>query len=465
MFKLLASLSLLAVAPPVTGIPLPSPTLPLQDGDESAEEARPTTVRTGKHFRVVCHFESERAADEALASVEALWKPAGRIYKLPKRVDEPLTVHLYRTSEDYVAADRELTGGNFARNLAFAHHDTRTAHVALQPALDDDRLEELGLPLQTRRLLAHEAAHLVRFEAMPNFRSHPEWLVDGAASWLDGEALRGLGIVDELGSAPHFASEVVRVREALAGDDPPTVERIFTGRLDGLGFYERYSVTSLFFRFMEEGKHKKRLGKLIDKARQLGGGPGYAKALMDQVRKTYSEKKMAALDEEFREWVAELEPEWFELYRSLEPRDGGWLQIAFPDTNAMCWRATPVGRTEYCVKGSFEILPTGGQQLNLLLNRSDEGFVSIAFAANYGVTVFDQRRQGNVWNRVATAEVKTLRSLTKLPFEVRVAGKRLAVLLNGEQVVAAELPRELPGAWGLGAQATSIGRWHDVVAE
>ena len=371
-------------------------------------------------------------------------------------------MHLYRSAEDYVAAELQLTGGKFARNLAFSHWDSQTAHVALQPWLDDDRLVQLGLPAQTQRLLAHEAAHLVRFLAMPNYRSHPEWIADGSASWIDRQAACKVGAMSDGVEDVMTSTQIVRVQRLLASADPPTLERIFLGQLDGLGFHERYDITYLFFRFLKEGKHVKGLNKLLDRARSLGGGSSYAEKLMAQVHKTFNEKKMSALEEEFRAYVAEFEPVWEEVHSSLEKRGDDWLQTAFPETNALAWHTSAMDRTEYVVRGSFEILPSGKQQLNLLLNRSDAGFISIAFTANYGITVFDQRSEGNVWNAVAAAEVASLLPLTELAFEVRVAGKQLTVLLAGDEVIQVELPRELLGPWGLGAQAGTSGFWRGV---
>src|SRR5262245_23667782 len=90
--------------------------------------------RTGSHFRVLCHFDDERAADAALETVEAVWPYASSLYGVADEpLDPPLVVHLYRNAADYHVADRELSGGRFAENLGFTDPATRASHVAVQP--------------------------------------------------------------------------------------------------------------------------------------------------------------------------------------------------------------------------------------------------------------------------------------------------------------------------------------------
>ena len=44
---------------------------------------------------------------------------------------------------------------------------------------DTYKLEVVGLPTLTLRLVAHEATHVARFDSMPNFADHPGWYQDG----------------------------------------------------------------------------------------------------------------------------------------------------------------------------------------------------------------------------------------------------------------------------------------------
>ena len=106
---------------------------------------------------------------------------AGLLAVSDKPPDKPRDIHLYRTAEDYETAEAKVTGGKFKNNQAFSHWETQTAYIAIQPGCSEDVLTRVGLPAMTRRLIVHEATHLVRYATMPNFRSHPDWLADGAA--------------------------------------------------------------------------------------------------------------------------------------------------------------------------------------------------------------------------------------------------------------------------------------------
>ena len=238
--------------------------------DSSTTDGRSTA--RGGHFEVVCHFENDVLAAEALRSVEALWPVAAELYDLDQgKLDELLQVNLYRTGEDFDRVDQELTSGSFQKNQSFAHWRTRTVHVALQPAVSDENLALLGLPAPTRRLLIHEAAHLARFTAFSNYRSHPDWLVHGAASWIDGVVMEALGRAEAFERDPESSTSIARVQRLLERGELPGPDEIFEGMLGELSFTGMYDVTGLFFRFLAEGKSRKNLSKVLAKARQLGG--------------------------------------------------------------------------------------------------------------------------------------------------------------------------------------------------
>ena len=148
------------------------------------------TEKVGSFYRVICDFDEDAAARQALEVAEATWPVAMQLYGVPPdAAAEPMDVYLYRDPDAYVRAEYELTRGQFRRNLAFAHWGSKTAHVAIQPKIPDDVLETLGLNYQTLRLLVHESAHLARYHAFNNYRVHPHWFADGNASWLEVEVL------------------------------------------------------------------------------------------------------------------------------------------------------------------------------------------------------------------------------------------------------------------------------------
>lgn len=425
-------------------------------------EDDPTTVREGRWFRVVCHFDHERVADEALAAVEAIGPIARGLYGLREPGEEErLAVHLYRTIADYEAVDQELTGGRFQRNLAFAHHASKSAHVAVQPPVSEEVLDELGLPYLTGNLLAHEAAHLLRYRAMPSFRSHPMWVVDGAAIRLalQGELARGR--IPGIESNPLSATEIGHGRRLLDGGSLPSVADLFHDRTDGLTFYERYACRWLFFEFLASGPYAEGFAKALKKLRQMGGGADFADRLEKRV--VGATAPVEALEAAFHAWLGGLEPAWREVYRSLDLRDGAWVQTAFSTTNAIAWRTDPVGSNRYTLGGRVELLPSATLQMNVLLDKTKRGFVSIALRADGWLTLFEYDASRDHWNRRGSVEHAALKQKGPVAFLVRVESSRLSVFLEGQEAISVDLPdRTMDGPWGLGAQAGTCGVWYDI---
>ena len=421
------------------------------------------TVREGAWFRVVCHFEHDRAADDALAAVEAIGPLAARLYGLrPPKARDLLEVHLYRTIEDYEAAEQALTGGAFKRNLAFAHHESHTAHVAVQPPVSEEVLDRLGLPHLTQNLLAHEASHIVRFRAMPSFRSHPMWLVDGAAIWLAVQGELARKRIESIQACPLTATEIGHGQRLLAEGRLPSAADLLHDRTEELSFYERYASRWLFFTFLASGPHAQGFAKALRKLRSMGGGPDFADRL--EARVAQATAPVETLDAQFRTWLAGLAPTWREVIRALDTNGTAWVQAAWPDSNAIAWRTQPVGGRCYTLAGRVEILPGANVQMNALLDKAEAGFVSVAMRSDGWLTVFEYESAGNAWNRRASVEHAGLRRQGPIAFRIRVEEGRLTVFVGDERALDVELAgRTLDGPWGLGAQAGTCGVWHDVL--
>jgi len=202
------------------------------------------------------------------------------------------------------------------------------------------------------------------------------------------------------------------------------------------------------------------------KAPQLGGGSDYARKLRAYIDEAIGSDNKKASDREFADYLRKLKPQWEEIYPSLETAGKNWTQIAFSSTNAVAWRAKPVGKDAYALKGKFKILPGGREQLNLLLARSDDGFISIAFSAGYGVTVFEyhaDHAEDKQWERLGKARCVALKLNRWIRFRVEVEEDELRITLGKKLVLTKRLRgRPMRGPWGLGAQAGSAGMWRGV---
>ncbi|MGH7152141.1 MAG: hypothetical protein ACREIU_15655 [Planctomycetota bacterium] len=432
-----------------------------------AAPAAAGTTKSGKFFRIVCDFEGPRAAALALETAEATWPIAARLFGSPDaRPEKPLDIHLFRTQAAYEKADADVGGGRFKENLCFAHAGSKAAYLLLQPQCSDDALAAIGLPLLTRRLLAHEAAHLVRYETIPSPDSHPGWLVHGAATWVEEEVLAALRLTPGLEQDPESSTDLRRAADLLARNQLPGARQVFRDQVEGLKFYERYAVTGLFFRFLKDGKHRAAFDSLLAEARRLAGGEGTSGRLLEFVEKTWGAEGLAALDGEFAAFLRSKSPDWdqgIRGFRSLEPAGKDWIQIAFPETNAIAWRTSSSKGSEYTISGEVEIWPGATRQMNVLLAQAGDGYVSVSMVADYGVTVFRYHSKEDRWEQLGDARASGLDTGKKTPFRVDVRGGRLEVFLGAKRALAVPLgSRETKGPWGLGAQAGSAGRWSAV---
>lgn len=426
-------------------------------------------VRDGPHFRLVCHFSDERIAAAALETAEAIWPLASGFYGFADAPLDPLLeVHLFRDAASYRAVEQTLALGAFGKNLAFSSYQTRAAYVALQPDVSDDTLAAVGLTAQTRHLLAHEAAHLVRFRASPAYRLHPGWFGDGAAIWIEEETMAARGWSAGADEDPYVATDAVRVQKLAAGGHLPTAESLLRDDTQGLEMYDRYAARKLLFRRLVSRRDGAAFRAAAAAALRIPSGPDYANRFFDAITEPYRTEGLEELHLDYERFVRTRTPAWDETLRSLSTAGDVWTQIAFPELNAVAWRRAPMGEAPYEVRGELEILPCGTrvQQMNVLLGRAEDGFVSVAFVAGWGVDVMRFRARDNRWEKLASAPSKIVQARRRLPFRISVEGRRVSVRLDGTEVVAAEAKdHAMTGAWGLGVQAGCAGFWRGIRAE
>ncbi|MSR48037.1 MAG: hypothetical protein EXS13_13425 [Planctomycetes bacterium] len=430
----------------------------------------PLLERAGTNYVLRFHGAAdepamEAMADAALAVVEPVWPMVAKSFGVPDaRPAQPLIVYLYRTIEGYETAEQALTAGRFRRNLAMSHHATHSAHVALQPPCSDETLRAVGLPGQTLTLLAWEATHIARFELCPNFADHPNWLTDGLASAIAREVMKGeFGVAPE--AIPFFASQMVRVRGLLDARKLPPLKSVLADRIDDLAFDERYATRAQAFAFLASEERAAKLVKLLAKVRSFGCGEGCRKQIEEATLTTFGDQ-----DKAFTKHVTESAPQWEEVFRSLAPHGKEWVQIAFPDKNALVWQRKPIRAKLFVASGGLRILPADAHQLNFLFGRTPEGFYSIAFVADGSWTLFDFRVKNNEWIKLGGESVSALRRGYRSSFKIEVRGKQFTLRLD-DQEWKVELPRPLPPEiqWGLGAQAAgekaaagSAGEWFEL---
>lgn len=413
------------------------------------ETGEPVVRKTGTYAIVTCHGGNETLAAQALTVVDAVWPIATTAFGVPDaKPAQPLDVHLYRTIQGYTALDDRLTGGKFRRNLAMSHFETRSAHVALQPPCRDETLRALGLPAQTVAMLAWETAHVARFELCANFRQHPDWFVDGFAGWVAAEVLSAQR-PSSREATPMWAKDMCQVQSLQKEGKLPPVESLLSDAVADLDLGDRYATRLVFYGFLASEPERDRLAKVTQAIRSTGGSDGYAKDVLAAAATAFGKE-----DGAFAEYVADLRPEWEEIYRSLFVAGAEWTQIAFPETNAIAWRKEPVKGGSFAAKGGLRILPGDRQQMNFLFARTEDGFYSLAFVADSGFTLFDYRSKTGEWNQIGAGNAPGLRLGVSTDFAVEGKDRKLKVMLDGKSWDY-DLPRPLPDeiVWGVGAQA------------
>ncbi len=423
----------------------------------------------GDHFRVVAHPENDALAAEALEIAEATWPVMRELLGVPVDAEhEPLELHLYADPEEYHAVDDELTGGDFEKNLAFAHFDSKTAHVVLQPYLSGEALEETGLPYQTARLIAHEAAHLVRYASLDNYRHHPNWVANGTASWVEAHVMEAQGRVIDIENDPHFSTQILHVQRRLEEGGLPSLRDLLVDEQLPDGFYEAYAYQHLAFRYLTEKKQRKKLDKILGGLDLLGGGSARREEFAEHVEKTIGKKRWKDLNRGFEKYVEDLAPAWDEVFVALETAGDDWLQAAFPDKNAIAWRTEAIDEDRWEITGELRVLPGDEQQLNLLLDRSEAGFVQVSFIGGRGVSLFEfdaQKGLDGTWDERVFERTELMRADEFVHFRVAWKRDEISVDLAGEQIFELELDRTMDGAWGLGALRSSAGIWRSVTLD
>ena len=453
-------------------------------GAQAASPATSATAVDDRTIELICEWQGKADArtdaavrEKVLAVAEATWKEACALYGVDAAPREkPVELHLYDDVASYEATCDRLVGGKLKPNLAFAHHESCSAHVVMQPTIRGDARVQLAPTWQTLRLVVHETAHVTRMAKFPNFASHPGWFVDGNAEWLESRVLSSLRLLKSPEQSPYFASSVRDVQQLLRQSRLPGIEVLLHDRPDEFTFNERYSVRYLLFRFLQEGDHAKAFREFIGDVRRLGAGKEFDVRSAEALKTRFALTDWSDLDEGFRAWLEQLKPQWDEVLRTLETDGEDWAQTAFDNSNAICFRNEPGGTKPYALEGEVTVLADrkGSPQMNLLLGRQllageDSRYVSIALVPSEGVTIFDfdsSRSPNEQWKNLgyfpltSTAVGKPI--AFRVECETRSGKTALAVAIDGKVVAKATVDRSLEGPWGLGAQAGSSGTWRGI---
>jgi hypothetical protein len=438
------------------------PALPLLAREDPAAPGH--TVLRGAHYEVRLDLADEARAAEVLAVCEAAWGETCRLVGRDEpRPAEPLGVHVYATTAAYREAESARTGGRFAASNVFSHFETRTVHAALVPDGDPSVRVALGTSPFLLRQVGHEAAHVAVYTLVPNHRSHPDWLAEGIATAVEEGVSRARGWCPaQANESPFFATRMRRCQRLRARGLLPEPRAVFQDLLGHLPESDRYAVWWALYRFLVAAEPEG-LREVLAAAFALGGGPGFAERLYEQVRGVWDDSALDRLNEGLRREVDAYDPRWEVAFHALEADGGTWRQMAFADSNAVAWRL-PRPQGPHRVRGTLRIPASANPQGNVYVGEGAAGFFSVAFRLGAGVTFLEYRREGDQWLRHWHVD-RDFAAMEPVAFEVLVEGREVRVRVDGEQVGAHEAARDLVGRFGVGTQARGGALWEGVHAE
>ena len=425
-------------------------------------------VSLGEPIDVVCDEFSAGQCEETNRVVQAVEALSSEyfVFDIDSYEDDAM-LELHFQVQDYYNADNKLNGGRFKRNWAFANYGAMQAHVALQPPVPTEVLDAAGLPVQTKVQIAHEAVHLCIYRAFRNHGSHPGWLSEGLAEHMSNEAVRNAGYMGAIEDEPWTCSKINLVGKLFEDKPKYDIDSILSNESKDISGGRLYAVRGMFIGWLRE------IGAfddMISEARRLGGGDSYEENLRRATLEAIASAGVENPDAAFKAWVATFEPNWDQRYRSLQTNGEVWLHGAFSSKNAVCWNSQELGDGNWEIAGSFKIFEGEKTQMNILLGRSDTGYLSIALGPKFGVTVFHRKYiddgKKSRWIRLVDKDIKSIKLDEWSTFKVSQRKGRLMVRINKDRAIRVELGDiDVTGAWGLGVQNKSAGLWKDVQVE
>ena len=433
------------------------------------DAAHAESTATGSCIQIVCDFETETLAAEALTVAEGAWSIAAGLFgSQEEKPARPLRVHIYRTISAYEAAERERTGGKFRHHLSFSHHADKSAHVALQPPCSDAVLARIGLPGLTRMLIAHEAAHLAVYSVSSNYRSHPAWLSEGYATYAAVEAHRRVRLFDSIEDQPFTSTMIAAARQWADTVNGSIVDELISGRAERAAVTARYGAYWLFFDFMLDGVNRRGFQRFLRQAARKEASPDFAEKLrLSFQRNVGGAAVRAGLDRSFRARLRGLNPRWIEPYRSLDIRQAEWIQSAFPEHRAMAWRQDTDNTSQIRISGMYEIISEEAQDATaLVLLETNDSAIYVRLSAD-GRIEFARGLVSDTGVReetlaVSPATMKRARGAKRI--EIFYDGTNLSASVDGAAALVHPFDVAPTGRWGVGVEKVATCIWRDMEA-
>jgi hypothetical protein len=406
----------------------------------------------GSRLSAVTHGFDEATARVVLELAESAFEIAERRYSVgasaipaAERARRP-ELHLYREASGYRTATLYRDAEQFQQNLACALLDG-TAHVALQPPVSPEFLAEIGLPLATARLIAHESAHLARMAAAVDPQRHPRWFADAFAQVVAHEVLVRRGLAREFEAEPEFSTQFVRAQGMRREGRLASVTEILARRTErdasfGLS-HDLYATHLAFGSWLRDGEP----APFVALARSFVSGRGVTELSRDTAS--------------FAAFVASRRPQWDEVRRSLGWRrvEAEWTleQVAFEGVDAAAWSLRPLDAKSFACELSCRFLPSRTARADVLLADVEGRVYRVSFDAEGVVTLARHDPRTDRWHVIASDARGPIERTAESAISLSASDGVLTVSTGSE----VELRHELGAIAriGLGCAAGSAVRW------
>lgn len=410
------------------------------------------SVKLASHIH---HSDSVRheATEVVAATIEALDTTFGPAAN-PGNKSGALTLVIHPDADAYKKAVRRIGAKRFEENLAVTDYDRHESHVAIQPTPSAAVLSAIGLPLLTRRQIAHETAHLWCDARWPHgYQDAPQWLREGVATWASESAMRAMGVIAPAEDDPFLSTRIVLGQHAV-GALPPTAAPSAT--FDPFARFDQrtqYALDWLWVRMLiDSAASSDRKGAAID-TRSIPA---------DRLVTWFTNHPNATIPA-FTKYVRSLQPEWAQDARSLETRGNEMIQRSFPSDAALAWRIRGPTSTPYLIRGSFQRLASTNAQVSVYFARDAFGYLAATFRPGEGIAISRFRHKTGRWDQLAAASSIRLKASAPCRFELVVDGQLVTLKAGGRTACSTTVSdKRMTGPWGVSVEADHAVRWENV---
>jgi hypothetical protein len=256
--------------------------------------------------------------------------------------ERKLRIRLYASEAPFLRADRRLASGRFARQQAFSHQRSRSAHILAEGAPDPRRWERFGPGFQGERLVVHEAAHLVSY-ALARDARWPSWISEGIAAHAEEgwAAARSSTRLDREGvreAEPWLHSQRHARARLLEAGDLPSAASMIRSDLAHLPLATRYAVWAALVGVLLEEPFRERTREFLREIAGPAPVPGWTEATVARrFEARFDPETLSDLDARLHEVVSAEDVAWVELRRSAGWTPHGLLQLSV-NLDPLLWR-------------------------------------------------------------------------------------------------------------------------------